>query len=323
MKKKFLLFDGIFLARPVLWIPVWGFCAFGYWNALSVRGKFDLSSVWGVHHIYAFFWIFIFSMSVGAVYILNQIADYDVDRSNDGFPLLVHGGLSIGSAVIFASILSVLSVVVLLIKDIRLAYFPTTALLLGNLYSFKPAYLSGRPVADFLANAAGFGLIAFGFGWHLAGGNVLTSYFLLSCSPYFFLMCAGSISSTLPDMEGDKKFGKITTPVAIGASKAHITATCLIVLAGILSYITEDRLALTCSALSIPIYLIYCFDKRRIFMEATYKIGGAIIIVMALIVFPAIIIPSLVVSIGTWVYFRFRHNVSYPSLLPASHVADK
>jgi 4-hydroxybenzoate polyprenyltransferase len=265
--------------------------------------------------------MFLFSMSVGAVYVINQIADYEVDRLNDGFALLVAGAISRTQAVTIAVGIAVLSIGSLWLRAGFLALCAVAALALGLLYSTKPTYFSGRPFCDFCANAAGYGVIAFGLGWMLSGSSLLTLQFPYAALPYFLLMAAGSISSTIPDVAGDRRMHKCTTAVFLGVDNAHLLASGLL-LAGLIAALAgRDWIAVTSAALSLPIYVIFVFVKSPRIMEATYKIGGAVTMVLAASVCPVIIAPSILTVAATWAYFRFRHRVNYPSLLPASYVA--
>jgi 4-hydroxybenzoate polyprenyltransferase len=315
------LLDALFVTRPVLWIPVWGFSALGYWRGLGGDAAPDPTAAWHNAEWGVFVGMFLFSMSVGAVYVINQIADYAVDALNDGFPLLVRGGISRVRAGQIAAAVALLSIISLLLRSGSLALCAAAALTLGVFYSFKPGYLSGRPFCDFCANAAGYGIIAFGVGWILSGSGMLTPRFVRAAAPYFLLMCAGSISSTIPDIAGDRTAGKITTAVFLGAGTAHLLACGFLLCAAGFALVFGDWVALTCAALSLPFYAAFVFVKSRRIMEATYKVGGGVTMLLAGYVFPVIIIPSILALCATWAYFRFRYQVNYPSLLPASHVS--
>jgi 4-hydroxybenzoate polyprenyltransferase len=189
--------DTVFLCRPVLLIPVWAFCMFGYVAGFSVLHGFSFVAIWSASLRVAA-WIFIFSLSVGAVYVFNQIVDRKVDELNAGFALQIKGNIPVVNAWAAAVILALLSVVVPLLYLPDLALFSVAALVIGVLYCARPSYFTGRPFIDFLTNATGYGIVSFGVGWYLAAGRPGTQ-FILSALPYFFMMCAGSISSTVPD----------------------------------------------------------------------------------------------------------------------------
>jgi|WetSurMetagenome_2_1015567.scaffolds.fasta_scaffold00051_47 4-hydroxybenzoate polyprenyltransferase len=306
--------DAVFLSRPLLWIPVWGYCAFGYAAGLRYSRGADFFCGWHASlRIPA--WMLVFSLSVGAVYVFNQIADREVDAANAGFPLLAKGDIPIPVAWISAGFLALSSLLVPLCARPFLAFFSLLSLVLGIVYSAKPFRLAGRPWFDFLTNAAGYGCVAFGAGWYLSGASFGARFFV-SSAPYFLLMCAGSISSTLPDAEGDAAHGKNTTAVVLGVKKAHYAA-CVFIAAGLVSaLLAGDWAAAACAAFAVPLYALHAVRGTAATMESTYKIGGMVMMLVAAFLFPWLA-PAALVSLGaTVLYFRLRFHVSYPSLVP-------
>jgi len=200
-----------------------------------------------------------------------------------------------------------------------IALFSLCAVAVGIVYSFKPLRFSGRPAADFLSNAFGYGVIAFGVGWYLAGMRVGTWTFACASFPYFIAMCGGSISSTLPDCEGDRREGKRTTAVVLGKRNAHLLATFFITAGAGSAYALGDWIALIWTCAALPIYFMCGFNNSPRLVEATYKVSGALGMVLISLLFVSFAPAALAVLIATRLYFRLRFNVSYPSLLPTSH----
>lgn len=318
-------FDILFLARPVILIPVWGFSIFGYWCCNRLSNAFEVSILLGKEHISAFGGMMLFSLSVGAVYVFNQLADVEVDAKNEGFPLLLRSGISKRTALWYALILSGMAIIIpLFTGNTALSLFSAATVVWGILYSFKPVYLSGRPFTDFLANAVGYGFIAFGVGWYLSPGkDIFGIAFIRAALPYFLLMCGGSISSTLPDISGDKACGKRTTAVALGIIPAHSMATVFIIASGIVAFINRDTLALIIAVESFFVDILYFILKTRSVMEASYKITGGIAMAVAGVVYPLFIPVAAAVFIATWLYFRLRYGVSYPSLIPVTNASNQ
>ncbi len=317
--------DTLFLARPVILIPVWGFSIFGYWCGHRVENTFAFSFLSSSNHFPAFGPMVLFSFSVGAVYVFNQIADLKVDAENEGFPLLVRSGISRRTALWYALLLCSIAVITpLFTGDIPLSLFSLGTILLGIIYSFKPVYFSGRPVTDFLSNAFGYTVIAFGVGWYLSPQTeILSMHFLRAVAPYFLLMCGGSISSTLPDIPGDEACGKRTTAVMMGKIPAHCLTIVFIFAGGITALVTADVIAIIIALEFFIIDLLYLLKKTDILMEATYKVTGGIAMTLAGVVYPLFIPVAVAVFAATWLYFRLRHGVSYPSLVPVSHASTK
>jgi len=308
--RKILLFtiDLFFLTRPVVIVPVWGFCAFGIYAGGS-------GSILTYLNPYQYLLILLYSLSPACVYVLNQIADYDVDARNGGFPLLVRGDIPMPAAWACAAVCGVASIVGPLIMGYMLiSILSLIAIVLGYVYSFKPFSLSGRPFCDFLTNALE-AVLAFSAGWIIVGGETSTGRICLSALPYFLLMCAGSISSTLPDITGDKECGKITTAVRFGPKAAHLMAFVSLIIAIPASlFPSVDLLALSCALAAVPTYIPYLFKPKPNYMELTYKVGGAASMVAAALALPLLFPAGVLIFVATKIYFKKRHGVSYPSL---------
>ncbi len=313
-----ILFDAIFLCRPVLLVPVWVFCLFGYFSGINSPKEFSISAIWHMS-IRECFWIFIFSLSVGSVYVLNQINDRKVDALNGGFALLIKGKIPLWVAWATTFLLAGISIVLPMLWCPRLVLWSLYSLILGIIYCIKPMYFTGRPILDFTTNALGYGVVSFGVGWLLAG-QTFDMNFIKACCPYFFMMCAGSISSTLPDCNGDKLAGKNTTAAKIGLMPAHLLSMGFLLIASIEAYLFHDWIAQACILGSFPFYTFLVFRKKsQIAIEATYKGGYIVCMLVSCIIFPAIALATGLVFVLTVLYFRIRYNVLYPSLVPIKH----
>ncbi|MCL2182756.1 MAG: UbiA family prenyltransferase [Chitinispirillia bacterium] len=317
--KKFLLLiiDLLFLTRPIIIVPVWAFCAFGIYSA--DKGLF--THLWPDQYLL----ILLYSLAPAAVYIINQMADYEVDKANEGFPLLVRCNIPMKAAGIFAAVCALTSILGLMMMGYgTIAFLALIAIIAGCIYSCKPFSLSGRPFLDFLTNAFE-AFLAFAAGWCVSGASGCVRggelfrdapELYIRALPYFLLMCSGSISSTLPDIRGDRAHGKITTAVRFGPKTAHCTALgCLLTVIPVSLLISNDYLALICALLVIPVYIPYLFNsKKSIYMELPHKAGGAVVMLAAATILPVLLPAGIAVYFMTWLYFRLRHKVSYPSL---------
>ncbi len=310
--------DVIFLSRPVVLVPVWGFSVLGYHNASSrtvtAASPLELSD---------FFRMLLFSFAVGAVYILNQIADAKVDAKNSGFALLAQGGVSFTTAYVAMALYLSLSVILPLFVGMpQMAMFSLAAWFVGLVYSIRPAYFTGRPVLDFLSNAVGYGVVAYGVGWFLATDmeSVRSVSFVKSSMAYVLCMSAGSISSTLPDIEGDAREGKVTTAVLLGKKGAHMLATLLLAGAWAYGIYLQDWIVIATAGCTLPLYITYFFFSTGRMMELTYKGGGAVLMCAAGVVYPLFLLTGAAVLAATMLYFRIRYGVRYPSLEPASRI---
>jgi len=318
MKKYLLPFlDMLFLSRPVVLVPVWGFSIFGFLKGSLYQNEYTSPPLFFALDTDSFLWILLFSLSVAAVYVMNQIADKKVDADNEGFSLLGHGAIAQWVAPVSLFLFVILSISIpLLFNQYAILALSVLSLLLGVVYCYPPFYFTGRPITDFVTNAVGFGIVAFGAGWYMAGAALFTQDFLISALPYFFMMAAGSVSSTIPDIQGDKQHNKRTTAVVFGVENAHGVALFLLLCGLIIAILQDDVLALLCCGLSVPVYVAAVMYKHQILYESSYKVTGALCMVIAAAYSIWFFVVSIMSVLVTWLYFRLRFNINYPSLLP-------
>ena len=309
--------DCFFATRPLLLIPVWAYGIFGFFAAQGgiFHRHWPLFSM-GIQ-FHSFVWMVVFSCSVSFVFIINQLADIEADKKNNGLPLIASGIVSIKAATITAWCAAIVSLALpVIFCKYTIALLSLFSMAIGAVYSFRPLRLSGRPYFDFVTNAIGFGVIAFGVGWVCGGKTITDLNFFIDALPYVLLMCAGSISSTLPDIAGDRLDNKMTTAVVLGKRRAHLLATACILAAAVAAGLDSDIVALICSIVSLQLYLGFIVRPGRLFEEATYKVGGGFMVLMAAAILPIMIPVSLLLYFATSSYFRIQHKVKYPSLVP-------
>lgn len=325
--KKFLksFFDAIFVTRPILFIPVWGYFILGYYLCSSLYNSPNLFQI----NIYDFNYKFILyfsykelttmlfiSISAASTYVLNQLVDIDTDSINQGIPIIAKTSFPKKIAVIENIILIILPLMYSFFINKTFFILFLSAFFMNILYNIKPFYFTGKPFLDFLSNAFAYGIITFGLGWATANGYTFTNIPLMlkSALPYFLFMCAGSINSTIPDKIGDKETGKITTVVAIGAKRANIISIIFIIIALIFSIINKDIIAIITSCVSLVLFVKYHITQDYKDGLLTFQVGGGFLMVMVVFIFPQALIWGLFVFFATRIYFKKRHNINYPSV---------
>lgn len=317
--------DLFFCSRPVLLIPVWAFFLFGYYHGCLVRqhtlGTVSVEIPSTGLPVYFFYslpgktWlvILLFSLLMSATYILNQIADVDTDRKNRGFPLLAKGVIQIREARTLAIGLTagVIVSAIFINKEFFLLF--SAAALIGIVYNLPPFRFSGRPVLDFLSNAAGYGFLAFFLGWLTAGAE-LSGNMVIAATPYFLLMAAGSIASTVPDIPGDRAENKITTSVWLGIRKSACLGLVCIIAAFLTAFPAGDWIVLSAAVPAAASFLLLVVKPEKKNAYPAYQFGGGILILIALALYPLFLLLSVFFFIVTRIYFKARHGIHYPSL---------
>jgi len=200
-------FDYLFLLRPIILIPVWTFFLLGAYHGSSaadtqIRAGSFLAG------------LFSFTALIGAVYIINQIADRESDLVNRKLFFLPHRIISARAAWIEASLLALASLTIgyLLVSPL-FAFTLAVSLALGAAYSLDPVRFKKRPLLDVLSNAAGNGILNTLAGWIAAGAALSNPIALL---PYPLAVASVHLTTTLADIEGDSRLGFRTSGVVLG-----------------------------------------------------------------------------------------------------------
>ncbi|MBL8025407.1 MAG: UbiA family prenyltransferase [Fibrobacteres bacterium] len=308
------ILDAFFVMRPLILIPVWGYFLLGYYSAVKNYSNVDS---------FAFIWTFspltwltlsLLLMSVASAYVLNQLNDIEADKKNGGLPLIAAGKFPASVAKIETLLLAILPLIISAFIAPQVFFLITLATLLNAAYNLRPLYFTGRPFADFLSNAIGFGFVAFGLGWISAHNMTLPSIWNMTASsmPYFLFMAAGSINSTIPDRFGDKEAGKITTVVFLGEKKANLISILFLLSALTAAVINEDRLAILTASISIPLFIKYQITSKESDALRTFQVGGALLIILIAIFVPVFCISGIAIFFATRLYFKKRFGVKYP-----------
>jgi 4-hydroxybenzoate polyprenyltransferase len=301
--------DYVFLLRPMILIPVWTFFLLGARHGARSAGTAIDVLLLGAG-------LLSFTALLGAVYIMNQIADRAADLAGNKLFLIPRGIISTKAAWIEAGTLVAASFA------LSLAALPAlftailaASLILGAAYSLEPVRLKRRPALDVLANAAGNGVLNTLAGW-VAAGAPLDGWRTLI--PYPFAVASVHLATTLADVESDLKMGFRTSGVALGISRGLFCSTALMGASAVAAYLTGNNVAMIASILSLPFFLI---PVRSITEPARnpdalipVKTATLIFSVAAGYLFPLYIPFLAAVILLTRLYYARRFGMSYPSL---------
>lgn len=303
------ILDYIFLLRPMILIPVWTFFLLGAWHSdpsgIVQAGRGRLAAG-----------IFSFSALIGAIYIINQIADRESDRANEKLFLVSHAIIGIRAAWVEAVILVLASAFSGLFLPAGFLLILAASLALGLAYSLGPVRLKGRPVLDTLANALGNGILNTLAGWIAAGGDP-TSWKVLI--PYPLAVASVHLATTLADIEGDRASGLKTSGVLLGRRRGMAVSALLMGGCSVAAFLSGNRPALYASLLSFP------FFAASPYLRGGNMSGGRSILIPAIAAtaifsltagffFPVYIPVLAAVVLLTRIYYSRRFGISYPSL---------
>ena len=301
--------DYIFLLRPMILIPVWTFFLLGAWHGSRTTGT-------PLDYTRFLFGIASFTAIVGAAYIINQITDREADRASGKLFLISHGVISVRAAWTQAVILAVLSIAasaILLSREF--IYILLTGTALGAAYSLEPFRFKRRPVLDVLANALANGVLNTLAGW-VAIGAPLRGIAILA--PYPLAVAAVHLSTTLADIDGDRKCGLRTSGVVVGRRAGMIISTLLMACSFVVAVLMRNTPAFYGSSVSLLLFVIALISERKrssgtgILLPA--KISTLAYSLAAGFCFPAYMPVLIIVIILTRVYYGKRFGIRYPAL---------
>ncbi|MCJ7508297.1 MAG: UbiA family prenyltransferase [candidate division Zixibacteria bacterium] len=297
------LFDHIFLARPVLLPPVWTILLLGYHRSVTLNG--ESGSI--------FLTFILLTFLSGAIYVLNQICDIETDRINRKLFLLPDNVISRKSAIVQTVIMNLVSIVPAFFISLTLGILFILGFILSYIYSAPPLVLKNRPFGGLLSNALGHGSLVFLIGW--CANTNLSAKALLYSVPYLLAVGAIYLNTTIPDIEGDKKVGKITLAVKWGKFASKLFSGFLVLTALVFSVMLKDYFFSVVTFIS-AVFFVYMIlsDNNQVIILAT-KIAVLGLSIVAGIFYIWYFILLLFVYIISKIYYRSRFNMNYPTLL--------
>jgi 4-hydroxybenzoate polyprenyltransferase len=295
--------DYLFVIRPVLMPPVWTILLLGHHRSAVLSGESNLPGLI----------LLLVTFLVGAVYLLNQIYDVESDRINKKLFFLSEGYISKKNAIFQTILLNLISIIPAYFISLNLGLLFTLGFLFGFFYSVPPFSLKGRPWGGFLFNILAHGNLAFLGGWSM--NHTLSGESILFSLPYMFAVGAVYLNTTIPDMEGDKRSGKITLAVKWGKEKVVIFAFTLVLIATSLSFLFKDIPFFIASALVLPFFLFGVLTKKNNNIILSSKLSILFLSIAAGYFYPWYFAILVLGFILTRLYYKARFGLDYPTVL--------
>jgi len=306
LKKSLKIFDSFFLLRPTLFYPVWTFFLAGYWGGM----KFGVGNSDFIHTTGMFWIVSSLTLLMGGVFILNQIQDRETDRANGKLFLLANGILSVKKAYIEAALLTAVALAFSFWVDLKMGLgFLILFVLSGLLYNYPPTRWKNRPIMGLVANGIG-GLVIYCLGWITGKGN---GGILLHAGSYTLAGGAVFLNTTLPDMDGDKKTGKITFSIQYGVKKTVLWALILETIALGLAFLCRDWLLFVSGIAVFPLFLLSAVKRTVVEAVQTTKFSVLALATAVCIVFPWYLVPVFFVFFFSKFYYKKRFDFDYPN----------
>jgi 1,4-dihydroxy-2-naphthoate octaprenyltransferase len=192
---------------------------------------------------------------------------------------------------------------------------------LGIAYSVPPVRLKARPVADLLANTAGFGWIGFLMGWLVSGD--LGREAVVKSSPYAIAMAAIFLNTCIPDEAGDRASGDRTTCVVFGRRAVAFAALLLVVAAAIAGVWLEEVIVTLAALAAVPAFVAVAAEPNPGNSVLASQIAARVLFVLVAIMAPLLALVGAAAYILSKVYYMKRFGIDYPRLTGARLDADR
>jgi len=296
--------DFFFALRPLVLVPAWSFFLLGYGVARADHG--GALPFPGTRLV-------LLTAVLVAVYLVNQVIDFESDRIN-GKGLFLQRG-------IFSRRLYVVVAAACLLGSLGWAAargagagLLLAAAVLGLAYSVPPLRLSARPGLDMLANAAGYGGLALLFGAE-ASPPPAAGVWAARVAGAMLAVAAVFLHTTLLDLDGDRRTGKRTTGVAVGPDAARVGAVGLGVAgAGCALAARAPALVAGCAAVAVLALAAALPMRARLSSRSVCVAGSATFALAAATSVPAFLPLVALLALLTRVYYSRRFAVAYPAL---------
>ncbi len=303
IKGKHTVLDYLFFSRPVLLPPVWSIALLGVVSA-------------GPSIITPWHWIAFFvqlSFLFGAVYTLNQIFDVESDRTNQKLFFLPEQLIPTANAWSFTLVLNLSALA--LAFDFGLAYLMLTLaiIVLGILYSAGSRAWKNDPFAGFAANVIAHGSIVYAMGVAFAGAD--PALFWMRGTGYALAVGGVFLATTVADIEGDRRAGKQTIAVKLGAKAAMVLAVMLVIGATVMAISRDDPWLYIPAICVLPIFARATLSDIDTWAPRAAKSGVLALSIAAVVAFPAYLAILVAGFFGTRLFFRWRFGMTYPSFL--------
>jgi len=311
MKRGIRVFDYIFVLRPTLLFPVWTIFLAGYSAQMRFGRSFEYIEKTVLYKFDYLIGGLLLTLCMGAAFILNQLSDIHSDSYNNKLFLIANGDIKKSDALIETVVLAILPIGFAFFYNVSLGIaLISSVLVTGILYSCRPFLFKDRPHAGFLCNGAG-ALVVFSTGWLVHGNFEIAMW--LHALPFIFALWSLFFFTTLPDIDGDKKAGKITVGVKYGINICIGGALFFNILTIVTAYILKDYFIFIPAVMAFPFFVYATVNRTVENSVRTTKFGLLFVALVYCYLFPGFFILLLLVFFSCKWYYKKRFDIKYPS----------
>ena len=299
--------DYFFVLRPTLFFPIWTIALVGSYAAKRFAGSWEPIGFFNGLLVFT-----LYTLTIGAVYLLNNIIDRRNDAANNKVFLIADNYIPPRKAMLYlGGLILVVALLSLLVSTTLFIWFCVMFLFLGVAYSAPPFSLKDQPFGSLLTNViSGFLLFAFGWFLYTPNGILLVWWYAL---PYVMAWVSVSMLTTIPDSPGDALDDKETIAVAIGHHKTQDYAFLLLGGALLFSVLTWDWVIGVSSILALPFYTMMWKTRSIQNTLRAIRFGISFLSFALFIVFPAYFVACFILFFFARWYYLERFDLLYPT----------
>jgi 4-hydroxybenzoate polyprenyltransferase len=294
--------DFLFVLRPVILIPAWSFyllgAAQGGGMSPLTRGLPTAAAVLSLTAILI------------TAYLLNQIFDRESDEKNNKCLFLARGVVTVRALVVLAvaAFLSA-SLAYHRVEDVHRPPL-IAAVALAFAYSLPPLRFCARPILDLLANAVGYGGIAFILGFGIFDPTRAEA--VRASLPYILMVASAFLHTAILDVDGDRATGKTSTTVLIGTGASRVAAAVLHGCAFVLALGGGGTTAAVVTGVSLPIAVYPLWRKDSASSSFVVQADTLVVMLAAAVFWPAyLLVVAPLIALSRF-YHRRRFGLTYP-----------
>ncbi|HDP99926.1 MAG TPA: hypothetical protein ENN22_12180 [bacterium] len=310
MSKAIKYLDYFFVMRPTLFFPVWTVFLANYHANLHFiemgagAGKNNSLGSDGIVSLV------LLSLMMGAVFVFNQIVDRESDAKNQKLFFIARGIIPQHVAMVQAGLLTIFPVAGAFFLDIELgAIFIVTFFFTGIIYSFPAFSWKDKPILGIIANFFGGWSVA-ACGWIAAGAENWD--FAIHALPYAIGLVAVYFLTTIPDIPGDREFGKITFGVKYGKRLTTYWAAAFEFVAVVISFVLKDFVIFFPALAALPLFVIAVVRQRLEDVLRAIKFTVLFASLAVCVVYPLYFFVLVINYFFSKWYYRKRFDLEYP-----------
>jgi 4-hydroxybenzoate polyprenyltransferase len=257
----------------------------------------------------------LYLLVVALAFVVNQIFDVESDAINKKNFILPARAVTRRESLIFLVVLAAAIAVICLARGGPTALLAALGVVLGLAYSVPPLRLKATPVADLLANTAGFGWVGFLMGWFVYGD--LGREAMARSAPYAIAMGGIFLNTCIPDEAGDRAAGDATTCVAFGRRVVGIAALLLMGGAFVAGILLDEIICAIAAIAALPAFAAVAADPTPTSSVVASQLAAWALFVLVAITAPLLAVLGAAAYVISKVYYAKRFGVDYPRLTGA------